>query len=241
MMQFVRGPVAKIISTVTLVLVVVACDSGVEEKAEAKVEDVPATIDKLTAVQPGPVTGSETLPPGHPPFEGMEAVTPPPAPVDPSAALPMGHPPMPGVEGGEQASGEPPLHPMSPSDKELPIDLPNDVKGMWSSVGLEAILSDGSKQELDVAVGGETSLSDSGLIIRVEVFVPSYKSDFKTITSSSGMLDNPAAKIALIDGGQVVAKGWVFQNLPEFNSFSSERLNIRLVSAKEAAKEAAQN
>ncbi|MBW2466902.1 MAG: hypothetical protein JRF02_06325 [Deltaproteobacteria bacterium] len=234
MMRSVRWPVAKTISTISLVLVLAGCDNGVEEKAQVEVEDASATTENPAVVQPGPVTGTEALPPGHPPFEGMEAAAPTPAPVDPTAALPMGHPPMPDVGGGEQVSEESPLHPVPSSEKELAINLPDDVKGRWLSVGIEAELPDGNAQELEVTIGGETSMPESGLILRVEAFVPSYKSDFKTITSASGMLDNPAAKIALIDGGEVVAKGWVFQNLPEFNSFTSERLKVRLVSAKEA-------
>ncbi|MFC1685162.1 hypothetical protein ACFL0R_06810 [Pseudomonadota bacterium] len=151
-----------------------------------------------------------------------------------AAAMPPGHPPMPGAVQQPAADGEAPAHPVS-SDKELAINLPESVMGKWSAVTFEVTTVDGSKDKLEVVLGSETSVPGSNLMLRAEVFVPAYKSDFKTITSASNALDNPAAKVALIENQQVVAKGWVFQNLPEFNSFSSDKVSIRLLSAAEAS------
>jgi len=208
-----------------------ACDNAPQNSQETP---APASEGETAkAPSPGPVTGSEALPPGHPPFEGMTpAAPPPPMPTD-AAAMPAGHPPMPGVGQQPAAEGEAPAHPV-PSDKELAINLPESVMGKWSAVTFEVTAVDGSKDTLEVALGSETSVPGSNLMLRAEVFVPAYKSDFKTITSASNALDNPAAKVALIENQQVVAKGWVFQNLPEFNSFSSDKVSVRLLSAVEA-------
>jgi hypothetical protein len=46
---------------------------------------------------------------------------------------------------------------------------------------------------------------------------------------------NPAVQIEVIANGQVLAEGWVFQNLPDFNSFKSEQVQVRLVSGKRSA------
>jgi hypothetical protein len=149
-----------------------------------------------------------------------------------SGELPTGHPALPEVSELPE-SGIPedePAHP-APSDKELALDLPDSIKQKWLAVGLEVMATDGAKHEIETMLGEETPLTDTGLSLRAEVFVPSYKSDFETVTSASDTLDNPAVKVALIENGQVVAKGWIFQNLPEFNSFSSDRVEIRLLSA----------
>jgi hypothetical protein len=150
-----------------------------------------------------------------------------------AAAMPAGHPQLPGAGQQPAANSEAPAHPVS-SDKELTINLPESVMGKWSAVHFEITTGDGSNNTIEVALGSETSVPGSNLMLRAEAFVPAYKSDFKTITSASNALDNPAAKVVLFENQQVVAKGWVFQNLPEFNSFSSDKVSIRLLSAVEA-------
>lgn len=213
-----------------------ACDKAAEQNAatDAASSDAPPLEQPVVVAakpaQPGPVTGSEALPPGHPPFEGMPvALT---EQQATSGELPSGHPVLP-EQPELPESGIPedePAHPV-PSEKDLALDLPDSIKGKWAAVGLEVTMTDGAKTEINAPIGGETSLADSGLILRVDTFVPSYKSDFETITSASEALDNPAVKVALIENGQVVTKGWVFQNLPEFNSFVSDRVEVRLLSA----------
>ena len=63
-----------------------------------------------------------------------------------------------------------------------------------------------------------------------------YTSDFQTVTSSSNEQINPAVQVQATLNGQVVAEGWVFQNLPEFNSFKSEQVKVRLISAERTQK-----
>ena len=39
-------------------------------------------------------------------------------------------------------------------------------------------------------------------------------------------------KVRLLENQKDVAVGWLFQNLPEFNSFKSDKLEVRLLSAE---------
>ncbi|HEC17007.1 MAG TPA: hypothetical protein ENI99_10640 [Sedimenticola sp.] len=197
------------------------CDRGPGEEAKA-----PASGGETKA--PGVISGTEQLPPGHPPLEGLQA----PAPL--GGNMPADHPPLPGAaDGAQPRPADEPDHPPS-SGKELDVSIPDGVEGKWSAVKLEVTMPDGGKQEIRAVLGEETQLADSGLTLRAEIFLPSYISDFKTITSASNDLVNPAVKVRLMESQKDVAVGWLFQNLPEFNSFESDRVELRLLSAEGA-------
>ena len=199
--------VSVLLLSISLMLGLTACDRGAEEnasKGESDVKPQPAVAES-ESTQPGPVTGSEALPPGHPPFEGMPmALT---AQQAASGDLPAGHPALPEVSELPE-SGIPedePEHPV-PSDRDLALDLPDSIQHKWSAVALELTTADGGNNEIQVPLGGETQLQDLGLILRVDTFIPSYKSDFETITSASDALDNPAVKVILLENHLHVAQ-----------------------------------
>jgi hypothetical protein len=54
------------------------------------------------------------------------------------------------------------------------------------------------------------------------------------VTSASNSPDNPAVLIQLVDKTQVLSEGWVFQKLPDFNTYQSEKLHVQLLSASAA-------
>ncbi|MFC1602518.1 hypothetical protein ACFL3U_03005 [Pseudomonadota bacterium] len=201
--------------------------SGCEQAAEEK-REVPSSMkEEVAAMAPGIITGDEALPAGHPPIEGLQTPA-----VD--NALPTNHSAMAEIEGGTDASVRPddePEHPPS-SGKELEVAIPDSVVGKWFSVQLEISLADGSKKEIRTVLNEETELFDLGLTVRAEIFLPAYISDFETIKSASNELTNPAVKVRLFKNQKAISVGWVFQHYPEFNSFKSDLVEFKLLSAE---------
>ena len=111
------------------------------------------------------------------------------------------------------------------------LDIPADVKAKWKSVELSVAGKDIAVRKLRIAVGGETGIDKSGLTVRVVAYVPAFQSDAGAVTSASNNPDNPAVLIQLADKGQVLSEGWVFQKLPDFNTYSSDKLQVQLLAA----------
>mgnify|MGYP001597388133 CR=1 FL=1 len=111
------------------------------------------------------------------------------------------------------------------------LNIPADVKAKWKTVELSVAGKDITLRNLQIPVGGETSVDKSGLSVRVVAYVPAFQSDAGAVTSASNKPDNPAVLIQLVDKGQVLNEGWVFQKLPDFNTYSNDRLQIQLLAA----------
>ena len=111
------------------------------------------------------------------------------------------------------------------------LNIPADVKAKWKTVELSVVGKDIGLRKLQIPVGGETGIDKSGLTIRVVAYVPAYQSDAGVVTSSSNKPDNPAVLIQLVDKGQVLSEGWVFQKLPDFNTYASDKLQVQLLAA----------
>ncbi len=162
-----------------------------------------------------------------------------PDPYQPGAPLPPNHPPMDGImagmpgdiqSGGGGAADEIAGHPPGALQKakDVEVVLPDSVKGKWSAVQLRISRMEEAAGEYTVPVGGETALGDSGMRIAVDAFLPDYSSDFKKATSRSDSLNNPAVLVRLLKGDEQIAKGWVFRNYPDFNTFRSDSLQLEL-------------
>jgi hypothetical protein len=165
-----------------------------------------------------PVKGNEALPPSHPP-------------------LPTAPPPHPTAGTDTQTDLNQQLaaqHPKPAGKKKLTVVVPDSVKGKWASATL-AVTTDGGEKELKLAIGDKVSLGKN-LQLQLVHYLPAYTSDFQSVTSSSNEQVNPAVQVQAISNGQVLAEGWIFQNLPEFNSFNSEQVKVRLISAERAQK-----
>lgn len=115
------------------------------------------------------------------------------------------------------------------------LNIPADVKAKWKTVELSVAGKDITVRNLQVAVGSEAGIDKSGLTVRVVAYVPAFQSDAGTVTSASNNPDNPAVLIQLVDKGQVVSEGWVFQMLPDFNTYSNDRLQVQLLAASATA------
>jgi hypothetical protein len=149
--------------------------------------------------------------------------------------LPPGHPSIP-ANGGETLPGmprdlgvPPPAHPQR-SGMPARLDVPAEVKATWKSVELSVSIA-GKVHTLRVAVNTEATIPGSALAVRVLAYLPTFQIGDGVITSSSNNPDNPAVLLRLMEKGRPLAEGWVFQNLPDFNSFKTDKAQIRLVSA----------
>jgi hypothetical protein len=211
----------------SLILACIVAVSGCNKSTPPAAEKTPAAPQTSTAPAPAPagnmmsnveVKGNEPLPPNHPP-------------------LPANTPPHPTENSGKQPDLNQILaaeHPKSDSKKKLSVVVPDSVKGKWSSATL-AVTIGGADKELKLAIGGNASIGNN-LQLHLIQYLPAYTSDFSSATSSSNEQINPAALIQIVSAGKVTEEGWVFQNLPEFNSFKSDRVKVRLISAEPAKK-----
>lgn len=112
------------------------------------------------------------------------------------------------------------------------LNIPADVQAKWKTVELSVAGKDIAPHKLRIAIGGEMGVGKSGLTLRVVAYVPAFQSDAGVVTSASNKPDNPAALIQLVDKARVLNEGWVFQKLPDFNTFPNDRLNIQLLAAQ---------
>lgn len=206
-----------------LILTCIVAIGGCKQSPPPAEETPPAAAQTSTApasdmISNVPVKGDEALPPSHPP-------------------LPSATPPHPTGEAGNQPDLNQQLaaqHPQPAGKKKPAVVVPDSVKGKWASATL-AVTAGGSEKELKLAIGDKISL-EKNLQLQLVHYLPAYTSDFQTVTSSSNEQINPAVQVQAISNGQVVAEGWVFQNLPEFNSFKSEQVKVRLISAERTQK-----
>jgi len=162
---------------------------------------------------------ASALPPAHPPLGAMPGAT-----SAPQAAhqLPANHPPMsdPGMSNLQ--------HPKSGA--QTTVQVPPEVKARWKAVQLGVRRNGGTERIERVAIGGMVAVPESPRAIRVVAYLPAFTSSGKTATSNSNEPKNPAVLIELTDGSQTLSRGWVFQNLPDFNTFDSDKLQVRLIS-----------
>jgi hypothetical protein len=86
----------------------------------------------------------------------------------------------------------------------------------------------GREGVLDVPLGGAAAIPESDLEVRADVFLPSFTMTSDQITSSGVGEENPAARIAVLQGGNEVFSGWVFKRFPDVHPFQHPRFSLRL-------------
>jgi hypothetical protein len=80
-------------------------------------------------------------------------------------------------------------------------------------------------------VGSKKTLTD-GFSIKADVFLPDYSIYSDYIASGSEDLNNPAVMVELYKDGKVVASGWVFEQMAQYNSYSHLRFGVALMPTK---------
>lgn len=119
---------------------------------------------------------------------------------------------------------------------QKPVRISNAVKARWNTVTVEvADASSKASDTVKITVGSAVGLKKSGLSLKAEALVPDYvlSADMKSIETRSNEAKNPAVLVSLLDGEKIVARGWIFRNLPQFNTFNNPKYSLRLVSPGE--------
>ncbi|GMR05343.1 MAG: hypothetical protein BMS9Abin24_149 [Thermodesulfobacteriota bacterium] len=141
------------------------------------------------------------------------------------ASMPEGHPPAGDPLMNEMAQVS---HANIKTQKE--VSIAPEVKKKWTMAKLSITDASTKRTEtLTVAVGKAVQLNDAGLKLRLDVIVPDYAIAEDRIESRSNEDKNPAVLIELLDADKVVARGWVFRDFPEFNSYTDLRFPVVLV------------
>ena len=109
------------------------------------------------------------------------------------------------------------------------VFLKEDVKAKWKEVKLELTEGKSKASQAVTAKVGSTIKLDERFKLKVDTFVPDYAIAENRIESRSNEANNPAVLVELLEGDKTVAKGWVFKDFPEFNSYTDDRFPVKLV------------
>ncbi len=154
--------------------------------------------------------------------------------------LPEGHPAMPPVmpsqagmtakDAAGVAATAKAMHPSeSKSDRE--VKLSKEVLDKWKEAKVEVVdVASKTKEGLTIKVGSTVALKKAGFKLKLKALVPDYLIKDKQIESRSNEPKNPAILVELIEGDKTVASGWIFRNMPDFNSYKDARIAIVLTS-----------
>ena len=86
----------------------------------------------------------------------------------------------------------------------------------------------GKEGVLDVPIGGAVPLLATDLVIRADVFLPSFSMSAEEITSTGIGQENPAARIAVLESGREIFAGWIFKRFPDVHPFQHPRFSLKL-------------
>lgn len=181
------------------------------------------------------LAGCDSAPPaGSGKDQATASAANPPAAQAPAAATPSAvHPPMGEKHPPHEAA--PPHGTQDTAERPQPtIVVPDAVKGKWHAVQLAVRGADNKRREMTVPLDQVIELEGESVQLRAGPFLPSYMSDFNQITSASDKLDNPALRVELLRNGEVVDSGWVFRDLPQFNTLVNAPVDVELLQAIEA-------
>ena len=109
------------------------------------------------------------------------------------------------------------------------LEVPPEVQGAYSGVRLRWKDRQSRKEGvIEVPLGGSAPLPDSSLVVRGDVFLPSFSMGGGAITSDGIEEKNPAARITVIEKDKEIFGGWIFTRFPDVHPFSHARYELRL-------------
>ena len=110
------------------------------------------------------------------------------------------------------------------------IMVPEDIQNKWKAVVLEVTDKDTNERTDHTVTIGETQpLGSTGLSVFVEAFLPSFQMAGDVFTSSSPDLNNPAAKVKIMDStGAELYNRWLFALYPATHPFDHPRYAVIL-------------
>jgi hypothetical protein len=107
--------------------------------------------------------------------------------------------------------------------------VPPEVTRAYSGIQIRWKDSESGKEGvLEVPIGGAAPLPATDLVIRADVFLPSFSMSAEQITSTGTGQENPAARIAVLQGGNEIFAGWIFKRFPDVHPFQHPRVSLQL-------------
>ncbi|MEP6801272.1 MAG: hypothetical protein ABJC07_05015 [Acidobacteriota bacterium] len=132
---------------------------------------------------------------------------------------------------GDASPGGTGAAPGTPGTPRVPTKLlvPESVTSAYSGIRLHWKDSGSGKEgTLEVPLGAAAPVPGSTLEIRADVFLPAFTMTSDAITSTGIEPENPAARIAVGEGGKELFAGWIFTRFPDVHPFEHPRISLRL-------------
>ncbi len=142
-------------------------------------------------------------------------------------------PPVPQTGMPAQQEGMPPGQEVMMPKGQTTVVVPDSVKGKWKGVILVVTDKKTNKpQEFTVNLNSDLSIPNSNLKISVGEFLPDFKMDGLTITSSSNEPNNPAVGVKVFENDKEIFKGWLYLKFPAIHPFEHPAYSIALKSGQ---------
>jgi hypothetical protein len=112
---------------------------------------------------------------------------------------------------------------------EPQVVVPDTVKGQWSSVVLTIEDKTANTTEnVTIEINSTHTIKGSNIKVEVGDFLPDFKMDGITITSTSNELNNPAVRVVVFEGETEIFKGWLYSKFPAIHPFQHEKYGLLL-------------
>lgn len=113
--------------------------------------------------------------------------------------------------------------------KETAIVVPDNVKGKWKAVKIAVLDKSAAKESVySIPIGSKITLPRSTMTIMVESFLPAFTMEGSIMTSAGNELNNPGAKVKIVENGAVIFNGWLFARYPTTHAFMHPRYSFTL-------------
>src|SRR5262245_33603775 len=140
---------------------------------------------------------------------------------DPNIRMAISH------ERTEPAGGGGSSNPAVPTRLQIPPEVVKAYSGIrltWKDAT--------SKKEgtLEVPLGQAVPIpgSDSDFSVQADAYLPAFTMSADVITSSGIEEQNPAARITVLEKGQEIWAGWIFNRFPDVHPFQHPRFSLLL-------------
>jgi hypothetical protein len=155
----------------------------------------------------------------------------PPVPQTGMPGAMQGVPPAPhGMPGEQQAAPGGQMNIVVPKGEKTVV-VPGSVKGKWKGVVLVVVDKKTNKQqEYTVNLSSDFKVPNSNLKISVGEYLPDFRMEGLTITSSSNEQNNPAVGVKIFENDKEVFKGWLYSKFPTMHPFEHPNYSIVLKS-----------
>jgi hypothetical protein len=124
----------------------------------------------------------------------------------------------------EEAAEQPIMNPHATIPKEKQIIVPQEVSDKYKSLILGVKNEkEGIDVQTEVLIGQTAEIKGTPYSVLVENYLPDFVINGETVfTTRTAEENNPAAKIKVFEGDNMVFDGWLYKNFPDMHgSFSN--------------------